>query len=99
MWTIMQLMDGGQSLRPRGGGGRRGGWRGVLRKIVRRFRPDSWDTSPGSRDIDDEAERVPEEYASVVDGLQAALIGGFAGALIISALNLVLDWQRGQRTA
>ena len=42
---------------------------------------------------------MPEEYASVVDGLQAALIGGFAGALIISALNLVLDWQRGQRSA
>jgi hypothetical protein len=34
-----------------------------------------------------------------VDGWQAALIGGFVGALIVSALNLVLDWQRGQRSA
>jgi hypothetical protein len=34
-----------------------------------------------------------------VSGIQAALVGGFVGAIIISALAIVLDWQRARRSA
>jgi hypothetical protein len=34
-----------------------------------------------------------------VNGLEAALIGGFVGALIVSALEVLLDWHRGRRAA
>jgi len=64
----------------------------VLSRWHGHWSQESWDITVG-------AQSVPEEYASVVDGLQAALIGGFVGALVISALNLLLDWQRGQRSA
>jgi hypothetical protein len=34
-----------------------------------------------------------------VNGLEAALIGGFVGALIVSAIEFVLDWHRAHRNA
>jgi hypothetical protein len=42
---------------------------------------------------------VPEEYASVVNGIEAALIGGLVGALIVSTIGVVVDWQRAHRNA
>lgn len=44
-----------------------------------------------------DARRV--EYASSVNGLESALIGGFVGALIVSAVDILLDWQRAHRNA
>ena len=44
-------------------------------------------------------ECAPEEYASVVNGLESALIGGFVGALIVSTVDIVLDWHRAHRSA
>jgi len=38
-------------------------------------------------------------YASHVNPIAAALIGGFLGALVMGAIGIVLDWQRGQRSA
>lgn len=38
-------------------------------------------------------------YATPVNGAEAALIGGFVGAVIISALAVILDWQRARRSA
>jgi hypothetical protein len=34
-----------------------------------------------------------------VSGVEAALVGGFVGAVIVSALAVVLDWQRARRGA
>ena len=42
---------------------------------------------------------MPVEYASAVNGLQSALIGGFVGALIVAAVDILLDWQRAHRSA
>jgi hypothetical protein len=42
---------------------------------------------------------VPVEYATAVNGLESALIGGFVGALIVSAVDIVLDWHRAHRSA
>lgn len=45
------------------------------------------------------ARRSKGGYSSVVGGVEAALIGGFVGAVIMSALTVVLDGQRARRSA
>jgi Flp pilus assembly pilin Flp len=41
----------------------------------------------------------PARYASGVDAIEAALIGGFVGAVIVSAIQVLLAWRQARHNA